>query len=67
VTVRRGLVAAFVVLLVVVAIVDASWIPLVLLVAVLMVGVPYALVQLTRGQGEWFGRHHDRPPRRRRR
>ena len=64
-TARRWLLAAFVALLIVVAIVDASWIPLVVLVAVLVVGVPYALVQLTRGQGEWFERHHGRRRRRR--
>jgi hypothetical protein len=60
VSLRRALLAALVVLIVVVAILDASWIPLVLLVAVIVVGVPYALVALTHGQIEWFDRHHRR-------
>jgi hypothetical protein len=62
-TVGRALLAGFGALLVVVAVFDASWIPLLLLVAVIVVGVPYALIALARGQSEWY----DRESRRRRR
>jgi hypothetical protein len=53
---RRALLALFVVLLVAIAILDYGWIPAYLLLVVLLVGVPYAVGALTRGQQEWFGR-----------
>jgi len=56
-TLRRALLAAFVAFLVVVAVLDASWIPLILLLAVIVVGVPYALVALSEGQREWYDRN----------
>jgi CHASE2 domain-containing sensor protein len=60
VTLRWALLAAFAVLLLVVAIVDASWVPFTVLLVVLLVGVPYAVVALTRGQSEWFDREQRR-------
>jgi hypothetical protein len=64
VTLRRALVAAVALLLLVVAIVDVGWVPFTLLVVVVLVGVPYAVVALTRGQTEWFDREQRRRERR---
>jgi hypothetical protein len=63
-TIRRALVAALLVLLVAVAIVDVGWLPFTVLLLVLLVGVPYAVVALTRGQNEWFDREQRRRERR---
>ena len=60
VTLRRALVAAVAVVLLVVAIVDVGWVPFAILVFVVLVGVPYAVVALTRGQTEWFDREQRR-------
>ena len=59
-TLRRALVAAVALLLLVVAIVDVGWVPFTLLVVVVLVGVPYAVVARTRGQTEWFDREQRR-------
>jgi uncharacterized membrane protein len=64
VTVRRALLAVFVVLLVAIAILDYGWIPAYLLLVVIVVGVPYAVVALSRGQSEWFSREERRRERR---
>ena len=63
-TARRVLLAVLLVLLVAIAIVDYGWIPTYLLLVVVVVGVPYALVALTRGQTEWFDRDQRRRSRR---
>jgi hypothetical protein len=63
-TLRRAVVAAVIALFVVVAIVDVGWLPLTVLVVVVLVGVPYAIVALTHGQQEWFGREEQRRKRR---
>ncbi len=59
-TLRRALVAAVAVLLLVVAIVDVGWLPFTVLVVVVLVGVPYAVVALSHGQTEWFDREQRR-------
>jgi peptidoglycan/LPS O-acetylase OafA/YrhL len=63
-TARRALLAVFVVLLVAIAILDYSWIPAYLLLVVVLVGVPYAVIAVSRGQQEWFGREQRRRRRR---
>jgi hypothetical protein len=63
-TLRVAALGVFVVLLVVIAIVDYGWIPAYLLLGVIVVGLPYALVALTRGHSEWFDREQRRRGRR---
>jgi hypothetical protein len=64
VTQRRVLLAVLLVLLAVVAVVDAGWLPAAVLLLVLVIGVPVALRLLMQGQSEWFGREQDRRRRR---
>jgi hypothetical protein len=64
VTLRRALLAALIVFLVVVAIVDVGWLPAAVLGAVIVAGVPYAVGALAQGQTEWFGREQERRKRR---
>jgi hypothetical protein len=64
VTLRRALLAALIIFLVVVAIVDVGWLPAAVLLVVIVAGVPYAVGALAQGQSEWFGREQERRKRR---
>ena len=59
-TLRRAGLAVFLALLLAVAVLDYTWIPAFLLLVVIVVGVPYALILLVRGQTEWFDREQRR-------
>ena len=66
-TLRRGLLAAFGALVLVVALLDPGWAVVLVVVGVVALAFVYAAIFLTQGQSGWFEREQERRERRERR
>ena len=63
-TLRRALLAAFAVLVLVVALFDPGWAVVLVVLGVVVLAFVYAAIFLAQGQSEWFDREERRRERR---